>query len=359
MGTIRTLTRQDGTEVHHAEVRLRGSPPQRASFRTLTLAKKWIQKVESAIRDGRHFRSVESKKHTVGEMIDRFIAQWLPKYPERQAKQTALLSWWKAKWGHLLLSDLTSAVIAESRDLLLAEITITGRSRSSSTVNRYLSALGKVLTVAVKEWGWLEDSPMRKVTKLAEGKGRNRFLSIDEQRRLLEECRKSRNPNLYPMTVLAIKTGMRLGELTSLRWRDICFEMKKITLLKTKNGDIRYLPLTEEVEATLRTCPTFGLPLDELIFQSGRNHATQKTVSIREAFESALRRANIQGFRWHDLRHTAASYMAMSGATQGELMSILGHRSPVMTRRYAHYSQDHLKKVMERTEKAFEPKGDK
>ncbi len=61
-----------------------------------------------------------------------------------------------------------------------------------------------------------------------------------------------------------------------------------------------------------------------------------------------MKRAGLINFRFHDLRHTAASYMAMSGATQGELMALLGHRSPQMTRRYAHYSQDHLSKVMER-----------
>lgn len=70
---------------------------------------------------------------------------------------------------------------------------------------------------------------------------------------------------------------------------------------------------------------------------------------MRRTFENALKIANISNFRWHDLRHTAASYLAMNGATQGELMAILGHRSPNMTRRYAHYSQDHIRKILEST----------
>lgn len=354
MGTIRELTKKDGSKSFHAEVRLKGHPPQRGSFSTRTKAKQWIQDVESGIRDGRHFRTVEAKRHTVGEMIDRFINQWLPKFPQRCEKQTALLTWWKKQCGHLLLSDLTSAVIAECRDQLLSESTIRGNLRSPSTVNRYLSSLGKALIVAMKEWNWIEDNPMRKISKPSEGKGRERYLSLEEKERLLQECQASRNPNLFPMVALALITGMRFGELASLRWEDVDFDKLIITLWQTKNGDVRYVPLTQEAKKILYGCHTFqSSPNRGLIFQSERNQLGVQLISIRGAFESALQRANIKNFRFHDLRHTAASYMAMAGATQGELMAILGHRSPQMTRCYAHYSQDHLHKVLERTKQTF------
>jgi len=99
MGAIREYPRTDGSTTYHAEVRLRGHPKQRESFRTKSQAKKWIQDTESAIRDGRHFKTAEAKRHTLGELIDRFISQWLSKYPKRQAKQTALLTWWKKSAG--------------------------------------------------------------------------------------------------------------------------------------------------------------------------------------------------------------------------------------------------------------------
>lgn len=341
--------RRDGTTSFHAEVRLRGYTPQRSSFRTKSLAKKWIQDVESGIRDGRHFKTVESKKHTVSEMIDRFIAQWLPKFPGRQKKQTALLLWWKGEIGHLLLSDLTSSVIAERRDKLLTENTSRGTLRSSSTTNRYLSALSKNLSVAVNEWEWLDDSPIRKVSKPQEGKGRERFLTSEEKTRLLDECKNSRNTNLFPIVALAVITGMRFSEIANLRWKDVSFDREIITLLQTKNGEIRYVPLTVEAAKIFRGCASYGGLDNHLIFPPSKNTRIQKVISIREAFEAALKRAQIDNFRFHDLRHTAASYMAMSGATQGELMAILGHRTPVMTRRYAHYSQPHLKDMLERS----------
>jgi len=91
MGTIREYDKGDGSITYHAEVRLRGYPDQRASFRTKSLAKKWIQDTESAIRDGRHFRTAEAKKHTVKDLIEKFISQWLSQHPHRVVRQTASL----------------------------------------------------------------------------------------------------------------------------------------------------------------------------------------------------------------------------------------------------------------------------
>jgi integrase len=347
MGSIREYEKEDGSVSYHAEVRLRGHPPQRANFRTRSLAKKWIQDTESAIRDGRHFRTAEAKRHSVKELIDRFIKQWLPKYPKRQAKQTALLTWWKDRIGNVLLSDLTPALIAEARDTLLNEKTSRKSLRNPSTVNRYLAAFSKALTVAVKEWGWLDDSPMRKVSKPSESSGRSRFLSIEEKDKLLAVCKTSSNPYLYPIVSLALVTGMRFGEIIGLTWENIDFNQNLITLELTKNGERRVIPLTQSIKAILNSIQTSD-QLKGPLFKSNRYNNKSGNIAIRNAFLKALQLANIKNFRFHDLRHTAASYLAMQGATQGELMAILGHKTPAMTRRYAHYSQDHIRKILEK-----------
>lgn len=353
MGSIREYKKDDGSVSYHAEVRLRGYPPQRETFRTRSLAKKWIQDTESAIRDGRHFKTTEAKRHTLGELIDRFISQWLPKFPKRKAKQTALLTWWKNRLGDLLLADVTPAVIAESRDVLLSEKTVRDDLRSPSTVNRYLAALSKAFTVAVKEWGWIDDSPMRRVEKPTEAKGRNRYLSLEEKDRLLKACKMSTHPFLYPLVSLALLTGMRYGELVGLHWVDVDFEGGTLTLRETKNGDRRVVPLIQAAAAILKQLHGFGSNSTELIFKSERRNSRRGTAQVRHSFLKALKVAGINDFRFHDLRHTAASYLAMTGATQGELMTVLGHRSPHMTRRYAHYSQKHIAEVMQRANERF------
>ena len=108
--------------------------------------------------------------------------------------QTLQLTWWKTQLGHCVLAEVTPALIAEYRDRLAQG---NETPRANSTVNRYLAALSHTLSVAVKEWGWLDDSPMRKVRKPKEPRGRVRFLSDDERTQLLTACQQSRNPYLY------------------------------------------------------------------------------------------------------------------------------------------------------------------
>lgn len=359
MGTIRETVKKNGSKTYHVEVRLKGHPSERANFRTLSKAKQWMQDTESAIRDGRHFKMSEAKRHTLAELLDRFITQWLPKNPKSQSKQTALLLWWKERLGYLKLADLTASLIAEARDSLLMETTKRKKLRSPSTVNRYLAALSKALTVAVKEWRWIDDSPMRNVSKPSEAPGRERFLSIQEKDNLLLVCKESANPNLFPLVSLSILTAMRYSELVNLEWDDVDFNMHTITLRETKNGDRRIIPLTGMAENIFKQCPTYAKNAVSKIFKSQRPNNTTGKISIRSAFQKALRVAGIKGFRWHDLRHTAASYLAMNGATQGELMAILGHRSPHMTRRYAHFSQSHLRNLLEKSNDTLIPKENK
>lgn len=348
MGTIREYRKKDGSLTYHAEVRLKGQKPQRACFRTRTQAKQWVQSTESAIRDGRYVNVSEARRRTVGDMIDRFIEKWLPKYPQRQKKQTALLSWWRVQCGHLLLSELKPSVIADCRDKLLSEMTVRGKLRSPSTVNRYLCALGKALHIAVREWEWLDDTPMRKVTKLREPTGRDRFLSLEEKERLLKECRNSKNANLYPLVALSLITSARYSELAGLTSEAVLYETKTIIFRATKNGDDRKIPMTPEAEEILRELKKDHLGPKDLIFQSNKPGKRNQIISVRGAFEAAMRRAGIENFRWHDLRHSAAAFLAMAGATQGELMAILGHRSPVASKRYQHFNQSHLATVMKR-----------
>ena len=224
--------------------------------------------------------------------------------------------------------------------------------RTPSTVNRYLAAFSKALTIAVKEWEWLDETPMRKVSKEKENKSRERFLSIDERDRLLRACKDSKNSYLYPIVLIALLTGMRYGEIINLKWCDINFELRQVTLQKTKNGDSRTVSLPGQVIDVLKKCPTHGEKDEGMIFRNLRLPLSKRPISIRKPFAKALRNEGIENFRFHDLRHTAASHLAMGGATQGELMQILGHRSPQMTSKYTHFSQEHIKNILEKHAKS-------
>jgi len=348
MGSIRVLTKKDGTEVFHAEVRMRGHDKQRESFRTKTQAKKWIQDTEAAIRDGRYKSISAARKHTVGDLIDRFIKYCIPPHPLYYPKKVQLLMRWKKELGSRLLRDLSPSVIAEVRDKLLAEVTTKKNIRSPSTVNRYIAIFSKALSVASKEWEWMDDNPMRKVGKLKESRGRDRYLSFSEKEKLLQACRNSSNPYLYHIVELALLTGMRYGEIVNLKWQDINFDERYAILQQTKNGDRRVIPLTEEIIDIFCSCPSYGDLPEELVFKSRRIRQAKYGISIRGSFAKAMEEAGIKGFVFHMLRHTAATDLANEGANVGDLQEIFGWKTTRMASVYCHRSLDRKRSLLER-----------
>src|SRR5262249_29704070 len=173
-----------------------------------------------------------------------------------------------------------------------------------ATVVRYMAALSHAFTIAVREWGWLDDSPMRKVGKPKEPRGRVRFLSDEERTRLLDVCRASNSEYLYPVVVLALSTGARKMELLNLTWRDVDLPRGVITLHNTKNGERRVLPLSGPALALMHQHSKIRRIDTPFVFprRDGR-----KPLDIRSAWETALKHAAIGDFRFHDLRHSAAS----------------------------------------------------
>jgi len=343
MASIEKRTTQ-GAISYRVKVRLKGYPVQTATFERLTDAKKWAQNTESAIREGRHFKTAEAKKHTFSEMVDRYIKDVLPTKPKQAVKQKQQLEWWEEHMGSYLLADVSSALIVQYRDELASGETYRGTQRSPATVVRYMAALSHAFTIAVNEWQWLEDSPMRKVKKPKESRGRVRFLDDEERIRLLSACKDSTNDWLYMCVILALSTGMRQGELMGLKWQDISLKDKYLILHETKNGERRRVPLVGHALALLQEHHKVRRVDTDLVFP-GKN--IDKPIDLRKPFENAIKHAEIKDFKWHDLRHCTASYLAMNGASLAEIAEVLGHKTLQMVKRYAHLSDGHVSSVVE------------
>ena len=345
MARIKTRTAKDGTPRYTAEIRLKGYPVQTATFKRKTDANKWVQDTESAIREGRHFKTTEAKKHTLADLVDRYIKDVLPKKPKQTAAQRPQLERWKSELGSYALADITPALIVECRDKLLTEPTPRGEQRTPATVVRYMAALSHAFTIAVNEWQWLETSPMGKVKKPTEPRGRVRFLDDEDRIKLLEACKESPNPLLYPCVILALSSGMRQGELMGLKWQDVNLKDGYLILHETKNGDRRRVPLSGLALTLLKEHSKVRRLDTTLLFPSERN--PQKPIDLRKAYANALKSAGITEFTWHDLRHCTASYLAMNGASLAEIAEILGHKTLQMVKRYAHLSDGHVSSVIE------------
>ena len=280
--------------------------------------------------------------HTMGDLLAYHIAEVLPtKAPTTQYQQTRFLAKLTRDFGQLPLSAITPAWLRQWRDQLALH------RLKPDTIRQYMDSLSAVLSTAVYDLEWLDTNPMhgRKVRKPPLSRGRVRFLSPEEQERLLRACWDSQNSSLYPLVLLALTTGARRGELFSLRWQDVDLDRGFLRLEHTKNTDRRAVPVPQVTLEVLWTCREGRQETDWLFPRQGEKAA----FPYEHAWQAALLRAGLTGtFRFHDLRHTAASYLAMSGASLIEIADILGHKTLAMVRRYSHFTDGHTKGVVER-----------
>jgi len=349
MASIRARKNREGKVIGwQAMIRLKdGFPPQSKVFPTKQEAKDWAKQQEAERRLGCYLPN-QYRKHTLAELIDRYIAIVLPTHPKNAHNTLRHLNWWKDNLGAYGLNNLSPELIAEHRQKLSQGLTPGHTRRTPATVNRYLAALSVVLSYGVKECGWLRENPMLKITKMKEPPGRDRYLSLQEMQKLLYACRNSKNKYLYPIVLIALTTSMRQGEILLLKWNDIDFERNTISIKKTKNGEHKTTPMVAIVKRSLLKFFEKRNLHSPQIFSSSK--CFSKKISIRTAWETALKRADVSNFRFHDLRHTFASYNAQSGATDLQLGAALGNKTAQMVRRYSHMRVEHIRPLSERLE---------
>lgn len=320
MATI--TTRHGKTKTSYlVAIRKRGHKPVNKTFTRKSDAQRWARQVESAIERGEYGLISEAEKHTLTELIDHYL-----EIEQNPTARESVLEWWRDEIGHMKLSQITPSLLSECKTKLMNTSGVKRvEKRSTGTVNRYLAYLSILFTKAAKEYQWLDRNPVRNVSKLKEPPGRVRFLDNQERAALLSECKK--DPMLYEFVVLALTSGARAGELLHLGWSDIDFKHGIAIVHDTKNGETRSIPICGEVAELLKQRRGIGL-----VFTS----ATGKTFEYSKAFTRALKAAGVEDFRFHDCRHSAASYMAQNGMTLLEIAHVLGHKSITMTQRYSH-----------------------
>lgn len=238
-----------------------------------------------------------------------------------------------ASLGKLRLHELTPKLLREYQATRAATATQYGRARKASSVNRELSILSRALSLAVQE-ELLKENPLRQVERLRGTESRIRWLSGDEETRLLDALTGPR-AHLRPLVVIALHTGMRRGELLSLRRHQIDFEKDTLTLTHTKTtkrtGKGRVIPLNSIARAELLSLAS---ELGELEYVFRRKTSPMK--HIKNGFTAACEAAGIRNFRFHDLRHTFGTRLAEAGEPLHRIAELMGHADIKMTARYVH-----------------------
>lgn len=348
MGSVQKRKTKDGKIYFTAKVRRRGHPHLYATFPRLTDAKAWVDQQEVKIRQGLHLDHAEKTKYTLGDAIERFITT-NPKHGRiLQVKR------WNRELGSLLLANINEVQI---NDVIFKWQTTL--KLSNSTSNRHLSALSLVFKHA-KEIGWTSKNPIFGAKRYKEPRGIVRYLSEDERQRLLMACQNDMYKPIYLIVVLALSTGMRKEELLSLTWQQVDFERGYLLLTKTKNDVPRSVPIKGFALELLKEHSKVRHINSMFLFPGKRtspHHAVTKVptnerhFNIRKAWNRVLDSAKIENFRFHDLRHSCASYLAMNGATLLDIAQILGHTSVDVVPRYAHLSPSHTASVVENMNK--------
>ena len=278
----------------------------------------------------------EAHKHTVREAIKEYEKEILPsKSKSTRIQFVQQFEYWEEKFGSFLLSELTPLAIKEARDSLETN------KRSNSTLNRYLASFSAVLGCCVKDFLWMDENPCAKIRKKPEPKNRIRFLSLEEKDNLLAEC----DPELKDAVKLALLTGARKQEIWKLRYDAINWKHKFISFYETKTGIPRSVPMSQEMHTILSGRAKVNQLKSKYVFPSPKK--VNSPNSFEKAWDNALRRSGVKDFRWHDLRHTSASYMVMAGISLRTVADILGHANVSMTFKYAHLSPLHLSDALD------------
>ena len=211
-------------------------------------------------------------------------------------------------------------------------------SLAPATVNLHLCLLRAILRYGVRS-GQLPAAAIPQIDSLKTNNKLVRYLTEDEEIRLLSAL----PMHLRPLVALATHTGMRKGELLNLRWSDVDLVSGTITVREAKSGEGRRLPLSETASQAIRGLKVAQGPSsqnDSHVFRAPLGGAL---MNLNRDWYRALRQCSLANFRFHDLRHTFASRLVMSGVDLYRVQTLMGHKTPAVTLRYAHLSPQHLR----------------
>ena len=330
------LSKKDSTGKPVWYVRLyhEGRERRFGSFSTKTAARDFYEKAKQEQQTGRFFpeRYQQGGYAKLEEVLDGYIAAFTGRSKRDEER-------FKKKWVGIFpgarLNALTPTALEGARAHL-------SEGRTPQTVNRYMGFLRRVLNKAVRD-GKLASNPVSRIKMFREPAGKTRFLSPEEEGLL---CEKIGAP--YAGWVrLAILTGMRQMEQFSLRWEHVDLERGVLTLPNTKAGGVQYVRLNEEAKRLIQGFIPGNKSVWVFPSENPDTHADPRNF-YRRVYLPTVKAIGLEGVSWHSLRHTFASRLAMSGATEGTIATLLRHSGTVLVRRYAHLSVSHLQDEIEK-----------
>jgi len=302
----------------------------------------------SRLLDEQGSRQIDAGRMTIGHLCDYYIENYCQpaKYIEnrkvaglRSAKVVAgYVSIIRKHFGKRLLRSITYHDLRVFRAVRLNTPTKLGKARTIATVNREMAYVRRLLTIATRE-GWITRNPFagsESLISISDERKRERILTREEESSLLQAC-SGRRAHLRAIIICALDTGMRRGEILKLRWRDVDIENRLVTVqaFNTKTMKLRQVSITSR----------FGLALEALRSTSTSDEnglVFGITDTFKTAFNGAVKASNLNGLRFHDLRHCAASRLVQGQMPLQLVGRLLGHTQPCTTYRYVNANTETL-----------------
>lgn len=265
------------------------------------------------------------------ELLDRYLREHAARRANYRRELTSVKNL-KAFFGNPTLDHVTPKRIVAYKNQRYTD------GVKPATINRELATLKKAFNLARREWEWCNDNPVCRVSMEQEHNMRDRWLTVDEETRLFH----SATPWLRELMVFALHTGMRQGEILSLTWAGVDLFRRTVTVIKSKNGERRTIPLNQTALDVVTH--KYGSRSGDtgLVFAS-EAQTRLNASNISRSLHSALDKATMTDFHFHDLRHTCATRMVQAGVDLYKVQRLLGHKSPIMTQRYAHHYPESLR----------------
>ena len=314
-----------------------------ATFYSRLEAVQWAKQTEAELRLGVHqdrAQSPISSTMSFREAVEKYIPSHSI-YKGNHKTEAGILRILASRWEGQSLSTISKQDVALLKDDLLA------KGRAASTVNHYLNALSQLYQIAINEWGLKVTNPITGIKRMSEPQGRMKRLSIDAETALLGCCHNLNLDYLADIIVVAIETGMRCGEILSMRWEDVDFINRRVLLRDTKNGDSRQVPLSSRVkiifeELSSRNTGDLVFPYCRWVIRRHYTRVVKQSAKAHKGVQNPF-----TDLRFHDLRHEALSRLSDKGLNVMEIAHISGHRTLTMLRRYTHPNHEVLLKKLD------------
>jgi integrase len=299
------------------------------------LAEAILGKIKVQIVEGRFFEKPTEQHRTFTELLDRYIKEHAARRGNYYRELTSVRTL-KAFFGNPTLDQVSPKRIVAYKNQRYTD------GVKPATINRELATLKKAFNLARREWEWCTDNPVCRVSMERENNTRVRWLTGEEEMRLFPMAA----PWLQDLMLFAIHTGMRMGEILGLTWAGVDLFRRTVMVFKSKNGERRTIPLNQTALELLKQRYGNRSVETELVFPS--EALTRLNASnISRSLHLALKKAKMTDFHFHDLRHTCATRMVQAGVDLYKVQRLLGHKSPIMTQRYAHHYPESLRDGIE------------